>query len=241
MHQLEGGIHLKNKKKLSVLILVVAVMAFVVGSFAWFRFSQELNTVSLVQMPSKITISGANRSEMTRISLELTPDDTQNGDEVKIRRVFCIESTADYWLEVIRTTNIDDMTINIYPVLANQSDLPSGSDKGTDGTNTYYYNPDGTPLDGKYLNKNEETNLANQKGETDTLHSENYLDEDNVQKNAEPLYWRTVDKETYNRTDYSKQDTDNEEIKMYYRYYVLELQWTTTAQETDMVYLLASH
>lgn len=230
------------KKKLMIsILLVVTVLCLAGGTYAWFRFLQQLHTVSLVQMPSKITISGANRSEMTRISLELTPDDTQNGDEVKIRRVFCIESTADYWLEVIRTTNIDDMTINIYPVLANQSDLPSGSDKGTDGTNTYYYNPDGTPLDGKYLNKNEETNLANQKGETDTLHSENYLDEDNVQKNAEPLYWRTVDKETYNRTDYSKQDTDNEEIKMYYRYYVLELQWTTTAQETDMVYLLASH
>lgn len=233
-----------TKKKLMIAILsVVTVLCLAGGTYAWFRFLQQLHTVSLVQMPSKITISGANRSEMTRISLELTPDDTHEGDQVTIRRVFCIESTADYWLEVIRTTNINDMTINIYPVLADQSDLSSGSDsydKGKDGTNTYYYNPEGTPVDGDYLN-NAGNNLAIQIDEIESLHDKNYLEGDNVQKNAEPLYWRTDDKQTYDLQGYSKKDVDDEEIKMYYRYYVLELKWKNTDQETDMVYLLASH
>ena len=55
------------------------------------------------------------------------------------------------------------------------------------------------------------------------------------------MYWRTADKEKFDLAEYSKEDVDNKDIKMYYRYYVLELKWTTTAQETDMVYLLASH
>ena len=232
------------KKKLIIsFLMVTAVLCFAGGTYAWFRYLQQMNTVSLVQTPSKLTISGANRSEMTRISLELTPDDSQNGNLVTIRRVFFVESTANYWLEVIRTTNINEMTINIYPVLADQSDLPSGSDsydKGTDGTNTYYYNPTGTPLAGDYLN-NAGSNLAIQKDDNKSLHGENYLEGDNVQKNAEPLYWRTADKEKFDLAEYSKEDVDNKDIKMYYRYYVLELKWTTTAQETDMVYLLASH
>ena len=62
-----------------------------------------------------------------------------------------------------------------------------------------------------------------------------------MQKNAEPLYWRTDSVQEYDDQEYSKENTTDNEIKMYYRYYVLELSWDTTAQETDMVYLLASH
>ena len=63
-----------------------------------------------------------------------------------------------------------------------------------------------------------------------------------MQKNAEPLYWRTVTVQKYDDQEYSKkEDTTDDGIKMCYRYYVMELSWDTTDQETDMVYLLASH
>lgn len=227
------------KKKIVVLILLcIAILILIVATLAWFRNLQQLNTVSLVQIPSKLTLSGANRSELQKISLELTPDDTINGDgEVTLRRVFCVESTSDFRLEVVRTTNIERMDIKIYPVKATNSDQDSGTVKGNDGLNIYYYTPEEKSLDGLYLNKEQDQYHANRQG---TLHDENYISGDKVQKNAEPLYWRTESQE-HDDANYSKEDTTDKEIKMYYRYYVMELSWNTSDQETDMVYLLASH
>ena len=237
----------RTKIKLVISILLcVAILGFTGGTLAWFRYLQQLNTVALVQIPSKITLSGANRSELQRISLELTPDDTITGEgKVTIRRVFCVESTADFWLEVIRTTNIEGMDIKIYPVQTANSDLKlfipeSGMVKGNDGADVFYYIPNNAEqLNGGYLNQDGQ--IAIQKDETGTLHDENYVDGDTVQKNAEPLYWRTTAKEVFDRTEYSKEETAADGIKMCYRYYVLELSWDTTDQETDLVYLLASH
>ena len=233
----------RTKIKLVVSILLcVAILGFIGGTLAWFRYLQQLNTVALVQIPSKITLSGANRSELQKISLELTPDDDITGEgKVTIRRVFCVESTADFRLEVVRTTNIEGMDIKIYPVKATNSDLDSGTVKGNDGLNTYYYTPDNNFLEGSYLNQVADQNLAIQKGNDRTLHGENYVDGDTVQKNAEPLYWRTGTVQTYDDQEYSKEDTTDDGIKMCYRYYVMELSWDTTDQETDIVYLLASH
>ena len=240
----------RTRIKLVVSILLcVAILGFIGGTLAWFRYLQQLNTVALVQIPSKITLSGANRSELQKISLELTPDDDITGEgKVTIRRVFCVESTADFWLEVIRTTNIKDMDIKIYPVKTDASDKKdfiqdSGMVKGNDGAEIFYYIPDKAKmLGGVYLNQSGQ--IAKQKDETGTLHQENYIDGvngDEVQKNAEPLYWRTSEKEKFDLAEYSKEETSNDKIKMHYRYYVLELSWNTKDQETDLVYLLASH
>lgn len=232
----------RAKRKLSLPILFCLIVFSTVGiTFAWFRNLQQLNTVALVQIPSKITLSGANRSELQRISLELTADDTQNGDQVTLRRVFCIESTADFWLEVARTTNIENMDINIYPVQASNSNLQSGVVKGTDGVDTFYYTPDGTHLQAGYINEmtvNENgIGIANSE-----LHTENYDTNDVVQKNAEPLYWRISNAEDYDLSNYSTEGTAADGTTViYYRYYVLELSWSTSSQETDLVYLLASH
>ena len=231
----------KIKLVLSIL-LCVAILGFTGGTLAWFRYLQQLNTVALVQIPSKITLSGANRSELQKISLELTPDDDITGEgKVTIRRVFCVESTANFWLEVIRTTNIEGMDIKIYPVKATNSDLDSGIVKGTDGVNTYYYTPDETNLTGAYLNQVADEEYAIQAGNDKTLHGENYVDGDDVQKNAEPLYWRSGTEQSVFDTDYSRSGTAEDGMDIYYRYYVMELSWNTSDQETDMVYLLASH
>ena len=241
----EGGCPLKEviKQLKSKWILLALICAMILGltgvSFAWIRYLQQLNTVALVQIPSRITLSGPNRSELQRISLELTPDDEKNEEGVTIRRVFCIESTADYWLEVVRTTNIEGMDIKIYPVKSSNSDLNSGTVKGTDGVDTYYYTPEADSLVGSYLNQ--DGKIAIQKDKPGTLHGENYVDGDNVQKNAEPLYWRTTEREQCSAAGYSKEEIGPDNITMYYRYYVLELKWETTDQETDLVYLLASH
>lgn len=213
---------------------LVTILGVTGVSLAWFWNIQQLGTVAMVQIPSQITLSGANRSELQRISLELTADDKNDGETITLRRVFCVESTADFWLEVVRTTNIEGMEIRIYPVKSSNSDLDSGVVKGTDGVNTYYYTPDGESLSGSYLNR--EGTIANKQ-----LHDENYAAGDQVQKHAEPLYWRTASVEKYDRKDYSTQETADDRTNIFYRYYVLELQWGAQVQETDLVYLLASH
>lgn len=231
----------KRRKLVVSILLCVMILGGTGVILAWFRNLQQLNTVALVQIPSRITLSGANRSELQRISLELTADDEQNGDQVTIRRVFCVESTADFWLEVVRTTNINNMDIRIYPVKAVNSDLGSGEVKGTDGAETFYYNPDGEPLTGAYINQVQSGTIAIQKNDSGTLHTENYDDDDEVQKNAEPLYWRTGQAVDYDDSTYSQSGKADEKIDIYYRYFVLQLSWNTSEQETDMIYLLASH
>ncbi|MGN1196192.1 MAG: hypothetical protein ACI4TA_01155 [Acetatifactor sp.] len=232
----------KKIKWIISILLYVMLLGLIGVTFAWYRDLQQLNTVALVQIPSRITLSGANRSELQRISLELTADDVQEGNQVTIRRVFCVESTENFWLEVARTTNIENMVIQIYPVKAENSDKTSGLVKGTDGVETFYYTPDDTYLNGDYINQVENETIAIQKDDSGTLHAENYDDGDAVQQNAEPLYWRTDQAEVYNREEYSKPGTvEDEGIDIYYRYYVLQLSWDTSAQETDLVYLLASH
>lgn len=233
--------HLKKRRLIQILSCII-LLEIVGISFAWLSYWHQLNTISVVQIPSRITISGANRSEMQKISLEMTSDDTQDGNKVTIRRVFCIESTDDYLLEVAHTTNIPNMKIKIFPVSNDNSDIngsslesSQGAVKGTDEGIVFYYKPDGTPISGDYLNK--EGNIANT-----SLHNQVYSDGDEVQKNAEPLYWISREAEKYNKEDYSRYGISADgKTKIYYRYYVLELSWDIDQSETDMVYLLASH
>lgn len=232
-----------NKLYKSILISilsVVLIICLVTISFAWLTYWNKLNSISVLQIPSKISISGANRSEMQKISLEMTSADTQEDGRITIRRVFCIESTDDFLLEVAHTTNISDMDIKIFPV-SNANSEPektSGSVQGVDVEEgrVFYYDPDEEALDGKYINQ--AGKIAN-----NSLHGDTYAEGDTVQQNAEPLYWLTDDVETYNKDGYYRTGTAADgTTQICYRYYVLQLSWKVQqSEETDIVYLLASH
>lgn len=225
--------------------LIIALLLALIGiSVAWFAYLNRLNTISVVQIPSRITISGANRSEMQKISLEMTSDDTQVGDKVTIRRVFCIESTDDFLLEVAHTTNIPNMDIKIFPVSNDNSEpnKTSGAVKGSDAGITFYYDPDSGAIQGKYLNSN--GTIAIQGNNTGSLHSQTYAQGDagKVQQNAEPLYWLSDKAEDCEKEGYSRDGKAGDGVTdIKYRYYVLQLSWDINEAETDMVYLLASH
>ena len=239
----------RNKKRLKMQILTTALLGMlilgIIGvSFAWLSYWHRLNTISVLQIPSKISISGANRSEMQKISLEMTSDDTQDGDRVTIRRVFCIESTDDFLLEVAHTTNISNMDIKIFPVSNENSDKTSGTSGSVQGVDAeagqvFYYNPEADALTGSYLNTND-NEIAN-----NDLHDKTYVvpeDNNKVQKNAEPLYWLTNEAEDYDKTGYSRYGKAADgQTDIHYRYYVLQLSWEVRQAETDIVYLLASH
>ena len=232
-------IYLKWKVLISALIVILTIS--IVGiSFAWLLYWHRLNTISVLQIPSKISISGANRSEMQKISLEMTSDDTQDGNRVTIRRVFCIESTDDFLLEVAHTTNIPNMEIKIFPVSNANSDpeKTSGSVQGVDNEagRVFYYDPnEGERVDVDYINKTDK--IAN-----NNLHDKTYAEGDVVQQNAEPLYWLSYKAEEYNKKDYSRNGKAADgQTDICYRYYVLQLSWDIEQSETDIVYLLASH
>lgn len=233
---------IKLKFKILTSALIVIVALGVVGiSFAWLAYWHRLNTISVVQIPSKISISGANRSEMQKISLEMTSDDTQEGDTVTIRRVFCIESTDDFLLEVAHTTNIPNMDIKIFPV-SNENSNPektTGDVQGADAEagKIFYYDPDSVALSGGYLNLDDDGKIAD-----DSLNRYTYAEGDIVQQNAKPLYWLTNAEEAYDKPEYSRTGIAADgQTAICYRYYVLQLSWDVTQSETDMVYLLASH
>lgn len=234
-----------NIDKRWVFTLVIALLLALIGiSMGWFTYMNRLNTISVVQIPSRITISGANRSEMQKISLEMTSDDTEQDGKVTIRRVFCIESTDPYLLEVAHTTNIPNMEIKIFPVSNTNSDpeKTSGAVKGSDEGKTFYYDPDGTEIAGTYLNKND--TIAIQENNPNSLHDQTYSpgDTGKVQQNAEPLYWLSNAAEDFDKTDYSREGKAGDGVTVIqYRYYVLQLSWDIDEAETDMVYLLASH
>lgn len=242
-----------NKKKrlkrkiLTSVLMILFILILIGASFAWLTYWNRLNSISVLQIPSKISISGANRSEMQKISLEMTGDDTQAGNRVTIRRVFCIESTDDFLLEVAHTTNISNMDIKIYPVSNTNSDpeKTSGSVQGADAEagRVFYYDPDGDALVGEYINKKDEQ-IAFQKGDQGSLHNQTYAEDgtDTVQQNAEPLYWLTNAAEECDKSGYSREGLAADgQTAIHYRYYVLQLSWDITQSETDIVYLLASH
>ena len=238
-------------------LLCLAVSAVLLSgiTFAWYYREHSLRSVSLVQVPVKITISGANRSEMNRISLNLTEDDMINEGRVTIRRVFCIESTSDYYLEIAHTTNIPKMDIKMYSAREGNGSGEGNVDvKGSsgDGNNYYYYyNTGSEQISGDYINKDSSYTgsgkLALQENESGSLHGRVYSSTDSgrVQINAEPLYWKTTDLIDFDNGTYSKAgestDLSGETVAIYYRYFVLELTWDNSASETDMVYLMAGH
>lgn len=233
-----------EKKRLKLQIITSALFGLLLlgiigASFAWMSYWHRLNAISVLQIPSKISIAGANRSEMQKISLEMTSDDTQDGNIVTIRRVFCVESTDDFLLEVAHTTNISNMDIKIFPVSNANSDKASGSVKGVDAEagSVFYYDPDGEALSGEYIN------MGDNKVANSSLHDKTYAESDKkVQKNAEPLYWLTNSVEAYNRDGYHRTGKAADGMTdICYRYYVLQLRWEIDKTETDIVYLLASH
>ena len=87
----------------------------------------------------------------------------------------------------------------------------------------------GELLTGSYLNKDENSDNA-----TDKYHEITYDKYNNVQKSAEPLYWKTTNQETLPE---NKDDTTH-----YVNYYILHISWDENVQnnkETDMIYLMA--
>ena len=203
-------------------ILVLILFAALVG--AWFYYQSDMGTLLAIKEPSDISILGPDGAEMSSIDLNYTEDE-KTGDQVTVKRVFCVQTSADkHRLEIAHTTNLKGLTFNIYKVSDN------GTETVTDEGHTYKY--DKTAIAGDYLNI-AKTESGYKYANTTYYHDKNYGDNDQVQIHAEPVYWLVRQPLNTNKTNSIKNGTT------YRTYYVCEVSWTETTKETDIFYILA--
>lgn len=206
-------------------ILVLILFAALVG--AWFYYQSDMGTLLAIKEPSDISILGPDGAEMSSIDLNYTEDE-KTGDQVTVKRVFCVQTSANkHRLEIAHTTNLKGLTFNIYKV----------SDNGTETVTDegYTYNYDKTAIDGSYLNLNSNKPGSDYKYANNTYHNKNYEDKDKVQIHAEPAYWLVNQPLDTNKTNAISIKNGT----MYRTYYVCEVSWTETEKETDIFYILA--
>ena len=208
-------------------ILVLILFAALVG--AWFYYQSDMGTLLAIKEPSDISILGPDGAEMSSIDLNYSKDE-KTGDRVTVKRVFCVQTSANkHWLEIAHTTNLKGLTFNIYKVSGD------GTETVTDEGYTYKY--DKTAIDGSYLNLNSDKPGSDYKYANNTYHDKNYegINNKQVQIHAEPVYWLASQPLDTNKTNSMKNG------KTYRTYYVCEVSWTETTKEkeTDIFYILA--
>ena len=208
-----------QKRQLILALVTTALLAVVLGSLAWFQYPRKLQTLTEVHVPS-LWLEGANGQNIKTVDLgEINVE----GGSFNKRYVFAVASNEKnpYRLQLAHTTNID-FTYTIYAAQRVETPPSTGDYETVSGT---YYQI-GSPVSGKYQNQDSETKLA-----TDVYHSTTYGSYGKVQKNAEPLYWKS-DKLTFPATETSAP---------YISYYVLDVSWDKdvyNTKETDLIYLM---
>lgn len=216
---------LEKKKKLQLVIAVSISVVLLVALpvYAWFTHKRSIALTTKINAPTQLYITAGNKESVA--NLEMADIDVENGTYKDF--VFGIGGTdvQNYQIQLAHTTNIP-FEYEIYRAKSVQE-----ADKDDDTVvyvsnevnKTFYYNIDGDKISGNYLNQNGSEILANS-----TLHEKSYDSYGNVQKNAEALYWQSV--------DLSVTDTEDP----FCDYFIIRVKWNDKVQnnkETDMVYL----
>lgn len=234
----EQSLHEHRKKELLAGLVVFAALTLIIGlMLAWFFGQQSASTVGVIKEPAAIAIYGPNQTYMSQLDLSYDKEEVSDNGVVTIRRPFCITSPSQYIvLYVAHTTNIKDLKITMYEATDVTNDgNATGDIEGIDSRGQIYKwklsaNPwkfgNVDSIDGKYLNKGVGY-VANKE-----LHTKIFSSEDNVQVNAEPLYWKPGDNSL--SLSHIKDSEDR-----FIGNYLLEFTWTESEKETDIVYLIA--
>lgn len=220
-----------SKKMAALMVVVALICVLVVPVTAWFYYYRSIQTITKINAPNALVIGSGNAKDITQ--LELADIDVSKEPKYK-DVVFCVYSNRpmDYHMQLAHTTNIG-FTYTIYPATKTKT---VGNILITYNDDDFYFD-DSTAVSGGYLNQNASTNIAESTG---VYHDKTYdgLNDtanvyNNVQKNAEPLYWKTSAPRSL---EYDI------ETGYYINYYVLRISWDSSIQnnkETDMVYLMA--
>lgn len=223
---------------------VVAIIVLIIGlCLSWFVEQERLATVGKVPAPGLLKITGPGEDAITEIDLSYSPDTFKDSDKITLRRGFSVVSPeGTYTLLLAHTTNIPDLHIKLYRAVDAQNETPdlSGFDstnaeykwKKADSTNLYT-KKSGTFKNIQFENSDDEGNSL-----AKDLESPNaiFSDVTAVQTNAIPLYWESS--QTAGTKDSTKyRDKEGKALKV--TDYIIEISWTDTGKETDMLYLIA--
>lgn len=211
-----------------LLILSVAIPAM-----AWFRQMKSIQTITMINDPNMLIIGAGDAQSFKKIELGYIDVSQSHIDHKDV--VFCVYSTGprNYYLQLAHTTNIG-FRYQIFPAVKGSG---GGSEELTYLGNTYTFDLQ-KPLAGDYLNKIDEHTLLGRKD--GNYHNTTYANGDQsyteVQKNAEPLYWKADGM-------LSLAASPNLALQnIYVNHFVLRISWDTdftNNKETDMLYLMA--
>lgn len=198
----------KKPRQLTIIAVSLAVLVLItaaVGTRAWLSTRRTLQTITKVQY---YTLKLIGETDAT-LPVNLGEINFKNESSKEIKFGVLSKSGTEYLLQLGHTTNLP-LTYKIYHLTGENGETR-------------------TEITGKYLNKNNTTNLAETEGK---YHSATYKSSDPVQKNAEPLYWVSNSGQCVCEAS----GTDM---------YILEISWNPTDisnitdKETEMIYLTA--
>lgn len=213
----------KKKRQLVIAVSLSVVLLVALPVYAWFTHRRSIALTTKINAPTQLYITAGNKESVA--NLEMADIDVENGSYKDF--VFGIGGTdvQTYQIQLAHTTNIP-FEYEIY-----RAKSVSETEKSaeavvyvSDSDGTFYYDKaENTPISGKYINRDGTEILANS-----TLHEKSYDTYSNVQKNAEALYWQSI--------DLSVTDTEDP----FCDYFIIRVKWNDKVQnnkETDMVYL----
>lgn len=231
------------KRLVLSVLAVVAIAALITGvTMAWFTNRYRLSSIGKVHPLTAISILAPGDTVIQSIDLSYDKSEVDGDGLVRLKRPFLIRSETELFdLCIAHTTNTSGLTINLYEASDNGSEgnayLAGITEKGT----PYYWNKKVPATDlfqqGKYLNRDDSTKEIIAK-KSHAAHEKTfpYIGTgneqrvyNNVQKNAEPLYWVKMNNQGVQRDGGAE----------YYTNYILEISWNETDKETDILYIIA--
>ena len=231
--------HREKRKKMWVLLTVLVALLSAVGlTYAWMAQRASMTTLLTITPPDSITIipTSTDGSELTALDLDFheNSDDEKDGDgTIHIYRPVCIKSTEPiHRMEIVHTTNLNDLDFNIYPATKTINDGKVIIQKSD------------SELSGDY--KNRDNNETSKLAIEEVLENYNATG-DVADRNAYPLYWIAVNCAIEGKceqgwrevTSYTETGADQ---KTYYNtYYMLEISWKDETKETDLFYIMAQN
>lgn len=244
---MDKDVLLRNYKKTLILSLAtigVIVISLVTLSLSWFNSKKEIDTLTWIKTPIVLTLGSGEDKDIK--FMDMGNIDVKDGN--KKSYVFCVHGKpVDYYfLQLAYTTNIE-FNYTVYRAKLVNSDY-SG-----DKVESKYIDENGLEQASYFTKMPNEDNTAildpvieaKSLGSLDPKiisshqhHDFTYSNYNNVQKNAEPLYWLASEDGLDVLYPVSIYESGTE----FCDYFILEVSWNNleNSKETDMVYLTVS-
>lgn len=245
MHKGEKTRKQKMVFLLSILSVLISIIVLVTVSLSWFFTKRELDTLTWIKTPIVLSIGSGNDHSI--VQLDMGNIDVENNSSVDY--VFCVhgEPVDIYSLQLAYTTNIA-FYYDIY-----RADMTNDSEGAVTSIYTsedgeehkeYFQKVDDAVISGKPLDKMTSDEKAEHQKHSLSygLNDGNSVDENQVQRNAEPLYW--IASENGLNAMNPRNIIRSAEKTYFCDYYILHISWekdtVVNDKETDMIYLTAS-